>query len=182
MPFFVLEVKRMKKKEYKNIKDWIPIKNIRDDTIYLKNNTAVKLFKINPINFHLKTDTEKIITLEKYKRFLKAYSYDVQIIIQTDRVDIEKHLMAMEDFKNKEPELSPMVSDYIEHLQSILLKKENVSRKFYLVSFSKNCEKLRSAFSNVDNDIIECSNDEIIKVLGRYFKKYTMIRKEQKWV
>ncbi len=166
----------------KNIKEYLPIKSIKDNLIYLKNNERIKLFKIEPINFNLKTENERIILLQNYKQFLKNYNYDIQIIIQTDCIDLSKHLNIIENFKNSEPGLSYMVTDYIEHIKNISNKKECVSRKFYIAVLDKNSEKFKNAFSNLDNVINECSNQEIVKILQRYFKKYVVIRKELKWV
>ena len=43
-----------------SIQEWIPIEKIEDDGILkLKNNKIVKIMKVVPINFNLKSDLEK---------------------------------------------------------------------------------------------------------------------------
>lgn len=172
----------IKKVEYKDIKEWIPIKNIKDNAIYLKNGSSIKLFKVEPINFNLKSEGEQISILEAYKRFLKICNFDIQIIVQTDNIDLEKHIDEIERFKNSKPNLSDMVEDYINLVKDISNTRESISRRFYIVTKNTNNEKIKEGISSCGNIISECSNGEIRKMLQRYFKKYIKVRKELKWV
>lgn len=169
------------KNKYGDIKTWIPIKSIKDDAICLKNGRKVKLFKIEPINFELKSEREQINILEMYKLFLKSYSSDLQIIIQTDRVDLEDHIKSIENFKKEKLELSEMADDYIKMVMKISQKRESISRKFYLITNGKN-EKALKQIEQCGNILIECNQDEIVSILNRYFSKYSILRKETKWV
>lgn len=69
-----------------NIKEWIPIEKINEDGIIkLKNNKYVKILKITPINYNLKSELEKKSILNSYKIFLKTCNFNIQILIQSKR-------------------------------------------------------------------------------------------------
>ena len=75
----------------KNIKNltvqqWIPIDKIYNDGIIkLKENKLIKILKINPINYNLKSDLEKEAILNSYKIFLQTCDFDLQILIQSNK-------------------------------------------------------------------------------------------------
>ena len=185
-PFFVyLGGVFIEKTLYKNIKDWFPIKSIKDNLIYTKDGKSVKLFKVEPINFKLKSDSEKQAILESYKQFLKLCNFDMQIIIQTDNIDMETHFSKIDTFKKDNEELSEMAEDYKNLIKRITKERESISRKFYIVvpNSAKNIkDKIESGLLNSGNSVEECSKKETIKVLKRYFKKNFGARKETKWV
>ena len=174
-PFFIyLGGVFIEKAIYKDIKDWFPIKSIKENTIYLKNGKSINLFKIEPINFKLKSDLEQIAILEAYKHFLKLCNFNMQIIIQTDNIDLEKHFLKIEKFKKENSELSDMAEDYKKLIKNIAKERESISRKFYIAvqNTSKNLkDKIINGLSNLGNNACECSKKEIITILKRYFKK-----------
>lgn len=171
----------IEKNKYIDVEKWVPIKEIKNNMIILKNGEKARLFKIEPINFELKSESEQISILEAYKVFLKNYNADLQIIIQTDKIDLKEHIQNIEDFKKEKEELSEIVDDYIKMLLDVSQKRDSVSRKFYIVVKLKN-EKIVKDLEQCGNHIFECDDTEIVEVLKRYFYKETKIRKETKWV
>lgn len=185
-PFFIfLGGVSIDKTKYKNIKDWFLIKNVKENIIYLKDGSSFMIFKVEPINFKLKSDGEKMAILEMYKQFLKLCNFDMQIIIQTDNIDIQSHFSKIDEFKRKNQELSEMAEDYKNLIKKITKERESISRKFYIVAPNKNKnvkDKVINSLLSSGNAVKECSRDEIINVLKRYFKKNYGARKETKWV
>lgn len=70
----------MKKIKNKTIQQWMPIDYILENGIIkLKNNKYIKILKITPINYNLKSDLEKSAILNSYKTFLKTCPFQMQI-------------------------------------------------------------------------------------------------------
>ena len=71
----------MKKNKINSIQDWIPYDRIFENGIIkLKDNSYIKIIKVDPINFNLKSDLEKESILNSYKIFLKiVYIYNKYI-------------------------------------------------------------------------------------------------------
>ena len=51
----------------------------------MKNGNILKILKIEPINYNLKSDLEKKSILNSYKIFLKTCGFDIQIIIKSNK-------------------------------------------------------------------------------------------------
>lgn len=68
------------------VQRWLPFEKIMENgVIKLKNNSYVKILKISPINFNLKSNLEKESILNSYKIFLKTCNFDIQILIQSNK-------------------------------------------------------------------------------------------------
>ena len=73
----------MKKQENNSVQEWLPFEQILDNGIIkLKNDEYIKIIKVNPINFNLKSELEKESILNSYKVFLKTCNFNFQILIQ----------------------------------------------------------------------------------------------------
>lgn len=76
----------MKKIKQKTVQEWQLIESIfKDGIIKLKNNKFIKILKVEPINYNLKSDLEKEAILNSYKTFLKTCNFDIQILIQSSK-------------------------------------------------------------------------------------------------
>ena len=83
----------MEKKKNRAVQDWLPFQKILDNGIIkLKDNTYIKIIKIKPINFNLKSELEKEAILNSYKLFLKTCNFNFQILIQSNKEDLSKHI------------------------------------------------------------------------------------------
>ena len=51
----------------------------------MENKKYVKIAKIKPINFSLKSELEKEAILNSYKLFLKTCNFNMQILIQSNK-------------------------------------------------------------------------------------------------
>ena len=83
----------MKKIKNLSIQNWIPVEEILEDGIIkLKENKYVKIIKVYPINYNLKSELEKKSILNSYKIFLKTCNFNIQILIQSNKEDLSKHI------------------------------------------------------------------------------------------
>ena len=81
-------------KKIKSVQDWLQIEKFFDEGILkLKNKKYIKLIKINPINYNLKSDFEKKAILNSYKIFLKTCNFNIQILIQSNKEDLNQHIL-----------------------------------------------------------------------------------------
>ena len=84
----------MQKKENLSVQEWLPFEQILNNGIIkLKNDEYIKIIKVNPINFNLKSELEKESILNSYKIFLKTCNFNFQILIQSNKEDLTKHIL-----------------------------------------------------------------------------------------
>lgn len=73
----------MKEQNYISVQEWLPVQKILEKGILkLKDNSYIKIIKIIPINYNLKSELEKEAILNSYKIFLKTCNFDIQILIR----------------------------------------------------------------------------------------------------
>ena len=80
-----------------SVQEWLPFDNILDDGIIkLKDERYIKIIKINPINYELKSELEKEAILNSYKIFLKTCDFNIQILIQSKKENLNNHILKLE--------------------------------------------------------------------------------------
>ena len=144
------------KKELLSSQDWIPIDSFLDNGIIkLKNNNYLKIIKIYPINYSLKSELEKNSILNSYKAFLKTCNFDIQIIIQSNKEDLSKHINKIKKQNEIENNLNNfniinLSQKYIDFINKKNKEKNSSSKNFYILIKSQN---------NLENNEIVISQD-----------------------
>ena len=146
------------------VQEWIPIEKIYEDGfIKLKNNKIVKILKVNPINYNLKSDLEKESILNSYKIFLKTCNFNIQILIQSSKEDLTHHIKNIQKniSKKENKYLKGIAENYINYIQQINLMRKSSSKNFYII-----------LSEDINNKMNIFESEEIIKndLKDRYFK------------
>ncbi len=126
----------MKKIKEKNIQEYIPIQKItKEGIIKLKNNKYIKIIKVNPINYNLKSDLEKKSILNSYKIFLKTCNFNVQILIQSKKENLENHINKIRKNIQKEKNnyLKEISESYIKYIEKLNTSKKSSTKNFYII-------------------------------------------------
>ena len=177
----------MKNKQLKSIQEWLPIEEILENGIIkLKKNIYIKIIKIIPINFNLKSNLEKEAILNSYKIFLKTCDFDIQILIQSKKEDLSQHfsLIKNNNVKNNDKIiLNNYLKSYINFIQKINNEKKSSSKNYFIIiKENKNLEieaseeiiiqnlndkyfKIKDALSRCGNKVFENNKEEIINIL-----------------
>ena len=126
--------------------EWIPIDKIFDNGIIkLKNKNYIKIIKINPINFSLKSNLEKEAILNYYKIFLKTCNFNIQILIQSSKEDLSKNIENINKNLNKENKdfLNNIASSYFDYILKFNSIKNSSSKNFYIIISNNNKEDIK---------------------------------------
>lgn len=155
----------MKKKFLNSTQNWLPFLKILDNgVILLKDFSYVKILKITPINYNLKSNLEKEAILNSYKLFLKTCDFDIQILIQSTKKDLSKNIL---NIKNKESEneiIKNLSKKYIHYIQELNDNKKVSSKNFYILI--KNPIKNKKEKYNLEKEkiIINNLNEKYFKI------------------
>ena len=134
------------------MQQWIPIENFETDGfIKLKDSSIIKILKIEPINYNLKSDLEKESILNSYKIFLKTCNFDMQIIIQSNKQDLTKHITQIQKNiqKKENKNIKELGKTYIDFINKINNSKRNSSKIFYLI-ISDNLKRIENASNSAE--------------------------------
>ena len=158
------------KNKIKKVQEWIPIKEILDNGIIkLKNESYIKIIKIIPINFNLKTDFEKEQILNSYKIFLKTCNFNIQILIQSKKEDLAQNIENIQEkLKNENENIINIGNNYINYIKKINKENFSSSKNFYILIEN-------SKLKNINNEEVYFSelNEKYIKI--KYFTENTFI-------
>ena len=174
--------------EHKKIttQEWLPVEKIYDNGIIkIKEKKYVKIIKINPINYNLKSNLEKEAILNSYKIFLKTCNFNLQIIIQSSKENLSKNIEKIkENIKNEKKEyLEEIAEDYFEYIQKYNSIKNSSTKNFYIIIASTKEEKEEIIFQTLNEQyfkIKEClfrcgnivqdvnSKEEVKKILNTF--------------
>ena len=113
------EVKKIRKQ---TIQRWLPIEEIYENGIIkINKNKYIKILKIIPINYNLKSDLEKDTILNSYKILLKTCNFDIQILIQSKKEDLSGHIKNIKN--NSEKENNKIIKKYSEKYIEFIKEK-----------------------------------------------------------
>ena len=150
----------MKKEQIKSVQEWLPFENILENGIIkLKNSSYIKIIEIIPINFNLKSELEKEAILNSYKIFLKTCNFDLQILIQSNKENLDKHISNINLQKNNEKENIKKIADnYIQYIKELNQNKKSSNKNFYII--------IKNPVENekIEENIIEELNEKYFKI------------------
>ena len=154
--FTIKEVKTIK--EY-STQSWIPVEEIYSNGIIKTKEKYVKILKITPINYNLKSDLEKQAILNSYQIFLKTCHFDIQILVQSSKENLEKNIFYIKkNIQKKENKyLEKIGESYIQYINKINASKKSSSKNFYII-ISKKISKVseyNESFEIIKNDLKE---------------------------
>lgn len=169
----------MQKDKTMSLQEWLPFNAILEKGIIkLKSEEYIKLMKIIPINYNLKSDMEKEGILNSYKTFLKTCNFDIQILIQSNKEDLSKHISKIKESVKQENRLNLLkISEkYIEFINKLNNEKKSSSKNFYIIiKGAKSTEelsigelnekffKIKECLSRCGNTVVEISDKEELK-------------------
>ena len=150
-------------KKNNTIKEWIPFEKILENGIIkLKDNSYIKIIKIYPINFNLKSELEKEAILNSYKIFLKTCDFNFQILIQSKKEDLSKHISNINNQKiNENKNILEYSNKYIEFIKTLNQEKKSSSKNFYIILKYKNNDK---ELEEIEELATEDLNDKYFKI------------------
>ena len=93
----------------------------------------LKLLKVYPINYNLKSSLEKEAILNSYRLFLKTCSFDIQILIQSKKEDLTYHLKKISNLKIENERMNMYKKSYIEYLRKVSIENKSSNKEFYIV-------------------------------------------------
>ena len=136
---------------------------ILEDGILVSNNKYIKIVKVTPINYELKSDLEKEAILNSYKLFLKVCDFDIQILIQSRKESLDSYISQIKKQVNEEKneKINTISNLYIEYIENQNKLQNSSSKNFYIL-FSSQIENNENEF-NIKH-IREDLNSKYLKI------------------
>lgn len=114
---------------------FLPIAEIRNDAVILKNGGIRAIIKIEALNFNLKSETEQQGIIAGYGSFVNTLTFPAQIFIRSMKTNIDEYLADLK--KIADTHTNQMLKDqtlsYISFMQKLLDVADIMQKKFYMV-------------------------------------------------
>lgn len=124
----------MQKKQVISVQEWLPFEKILENGIIkLKDNSYVKIMKITPVNFNLKSSLEKEAILNSYKIFLQTIEFDIQILIQSNKENLLEHISNIKNQEEKNEKIINLSNKYINFIQKINSENKSSSKNYFVI-------------------------------------------------
>jgi len=119
----------------KATQEFVPIKEIRDGIIILKDNTMRAVVMASSVNFALKSADEQQAVIMQFQNFLNGLDFSVQISIQSRELDIRPYIAILEGrYKNEIGDLMKIqIREYIQFVKSFVEQTSIMTKTFFVV-------------------------------------------------
>src|SRR3989339_768374 len=119
----------------KATQEFVPIKEVRDGVIVLKDGGLRAIVLANSVNLSLKSDDEQKATILQFQSFLNTLDFTIQISVQSRKLDIRPYLLLLEDRAKvqSEPLLKLQTKEYIEFIRSFTESVSIMTKSFFVV-------------------------------------------------
>ena len=157
-----------------NTETMLPISEIQEDTVILKDGWLRAIIKVEWLNLDLRNDDEVMMVLEQYKRFINSLDFPIQILIRNTYLDLTQYIDHMQ--KNVKQITAPLLKDqgeqYISFLDKISSQQGLIFiKEFYVVipyySESNKNEMIKKPRWQKLLMVLD-AQDGIDKIVGRY--------------
>ena len=119
--------------------DNLPIEDVIDGVVILKDGSASKVLQVSSVNFDLLSEREQEALVFAYGGILNSLNFPIQIVINSTTKDVGNYLNNLEIAKNNQQneKLKERIVSYRKFIEETVKRNDVLSKTFYIViSFS----------------------------------------------
>ena len=119
----------------KATQQFVPIKEVRDGIIVLKDGGMRSIIMTSALNFALKSADEQNSILYQFQSFVNSLDFSVQIYIQSRKLDIRPYIALLETrYKEQINDLMKIqIQEYIEFVRKFTETTNIMTKSFFIV-------------------------------------------------
>lgn len=119
----------------KTTQEFVPIQEIRDGIVILKDGSMRAIILASSLNFALKSTDEQNAIISQFQNFLNSLDFSIQIFVQSKRLDIRPYIALLEErYKEQMTELMKIQTrEYIEFIKTFVENSSIMTKGFFIV-------------------------------------------------
>ena len=119
----------------KSTQDFVPVAEVRDGVVVMKDKTLRAVLLASSINFALKSEDEQTAFIVQFQNFLNSLDFSCQIFIQSRMLDIRPYIATLEvAYKNQLDDLMRIqIREYIQFIKSFTEAANIMTKNFFVV-------------------------------------------------
>jgi len=126
---------KKKKKRRPSSQAHLPIAEIRDGVVVLRDGTMRAVLMTSSINFSLKSEDEQNSIISSYVGFLNSLDFPIQILVQSRKLQIEPYIHKLIDLEREQPNelLRVQIADYRSFVSELVDIGKIMTKRYYVV-------------------------------------------------
>lgn len=119
----------------RSTQEFVPISEVRDGVIVMKDGSLRAVLLASSINFALKSEDEQTAFIVQFQNFLNSLDFSVQIFVQSRMLDIRPYVATLEAaYKEQLDDLMRIqIREYIEFIKSFTEAANIMTKNFFVV-------------------------------------------------
>jgi hypothetical protein len=115
--------------------NFVPIKEVRDGVIILKDGSMRSILMASSVNFALKSPDEQKSIIFQFQNFLNSINFDIQIFVQSRRLDIRPYVSLLEQREKEQTNdlMKIQTKEYINFIKSFTESANIMNKRFFIV-------------------------------------------------
>jgi hypothetical protein len=115
--------------------EFVPIKEVRDGVVILKDGGMRAILLCSSLNFSLKGEDERNAILLQFQDFLNSLDFSIEILVQSRKLDIRPYLALLEaqEIKQTNNLLKIQVREYIEFIKNFTENTNIMTKHFFII-------------------------------------------------
>ena len=113
----------------------VPIFEIKDNVVIMKDGTLRSVILTSSINFMLKSEEEQTASIQSYVSFLNSFNFPVQIVVQSRRLNIDPYLEELHDIEREQTNqlLRQQTRTYRSYVEQLIELGNIMTKRFFVV-------------------------------------------------
>lgn len=114
---------------------FLPIKEIRDNVVILKNDTMRTVIMVKASGFDLKSGNEQEAIISSFEGFINSLTFPVQILMRSKKVNLKPYLEMLRGRSQTEENdlLASQIEDYMDFVNVLTENYNIMSKAFYVI-------------------------------------------------
>lgn len=142
-------VRRRQRNTKVSTQRFVPISEIRNDTVLLKKGGLRAVLDVEALNFNLKSETEQQGIISGYESFINTLSFPLQIVIRSTKVNIDPYIASIRERANRQENelLREQTDSYATFVEKIVEVADIMQKRFLVVVPLDDAEEKKSPLS-----------------------------------
>jgi len=113
----------------------LPIEDIRDNLVILKDGSCVMILETASVNFDLLSEKEQEAMIYAYAALLNSLTFPIQILIRSALKDVSAYVkrLKQQETKIQDQLLKKQISSYRKFVEEVVKKNNVLAKSFYVI-------------------------------------------------
>lgn len=154
--------------------DFVPIKEVRDGVVILKDGSLRTVLMASSINLALKSQDEQQAVIAQFQSFLNSLEFHVQFFIESRQLDIRPYLALLEDRRRQELDdlMKLQIREYMAFIRDFTERANIMTKNFFIVVPYDPALLSRGGVGGAFSSIMSSASSSTTSLTDEQFEQY----------